>query len=279
MSWLNNRSLNVMIEASTLPDFHIVIPARFASQRFPQKLMADLGGKPVLQWVHELSLKAGAKSVTIATDHQTIFDAAEAFGARVVMTRDDHENGTERLAEVASHMAWMGDEIVVNVQGDEPFLPVTLIHATVNALVRDNESAMATVACAIDDMKDYLSPNVVKVVCDAKQRALYFSRAPIPYDRDGLAKVTQSNQVSGSLPLDLPVMRHIGLYVYRASLLNKYVELPVSPLERWEKLEQLRFLHLGIKVQVAIADSLPSHGVDTPEDLEKLRHHLTTEND
>ncbi|BFM50941.1 3-deoxy-manno-octulosonate cytidylyltransferase [Marinomonas sp. THO17] len=268
-----------MIEASTLPDFHIVIPARFASQRFPQKLMADLGGKPVLQWVHELSLKAGAKSVTIATDHQTIFDAAEAFGARVVMTRDDHENGTERLAEVASHMAWMGDEIVVNVQGDEPFLPVTLIHATVNALVRDNESAMATVACAIDDMKDYLSPNVVKVVCDAKQRALYFSRAPIPYDRDGLAKVTQSNQVSGSLPLDLPVMRHIGLYVYRASLLNKYVELPVSPLERWEKLEQLRFLHLGIKVQVAIADSLPSHGVDTPEDLEKLRHHLTTEND
>ena len=268
-----------MIDVATLPDFHIVIPARFASQRFPQKLMADLGGKPVLQWVHELSLKAGAKSVTIATDHQSIFDAATAFGAQVVMTRDDHENGTERLAEVASHMAWAGDEIVVNVQGDEPFLPVTLIHATVNALAQDAQSEMATVACRIDDMQDYLNPNVVKVVCDAKQRALYFSRAPIPYDRDGLAKMAQSNQTAeGFLPLDLPVMRHIGLYVYRASLLNKYAELPMSPLERWEKLEQLRFLHQGIKVQVAIADSLPSHGVDTPEDLEKLRHQLTLDN-
>ncbi|RBO84948.1 3-deoxy-manno-octulosonate cytidylyltransferase [Marinomonas aquiplantarum] len=257
-----------------LPAFHIVIPARYASQRFPQKLMADLGGKPVLQWVHELSLQAGAQSVTVATDHKDIYCAAQEFGANVVMTRDDHENGTERLAEVAEKMAWSGDEIIVNVQGDEPFLPVALIHATVKALYQDAEAEMATVACAIDDKQDYLNPNVVKVVCDEQQRALYFSRAPIPWDRDGLAN---GQDQSGYLPIDLPVLRHIGLYVYRASLLNKYAELPMSPLERWEKLEQLRFLHQGIKVQVAVADSLPSHGVDTPEDLEKLRHQLTLE--
>ncbi|AEF55752.1 3-deoxy-manno-octulosonate cytidylyltransferase [Marinomonas posidonica] len=255
-----------------LPAFHIVIPARYASQRFPQKLMADLGGKPVLQWVHELSRQAGAQSVTVATDHKDIYCAAQEFGANVVMTRDDHENGTERLAEVAKKMAWSGDEIIVNVQGDEPFLPVALIHASVQALHQDVEAEMATVACAIDDMQDYLNPNVVKVVCDDQQRALYFSRAPIPWDRDGLAN---DHDHSGFLPADLPVLRHIGLYVYRASLLNKYAELPMSPLERWEKLEQLRFLHQGIKVQVAIADSLPSHGVDTPEDLEKLRHQLS----
>lgn len=256
---------------TALPDFHIVIPARYASQRFPQKLMADLGGKPVLQWVYELALKAGAQSVTVATDHPTIQAAAQAFGATVVMTRDDHENGTERLAEVVALMGWQGDEIVVNVQGDEPFLPVDLIHASVMALNNDKEAQMATVACSIDLQEDFFNPNVVKVVCDEKQRALYFSRSPMPWDRDGLAARLER---TGPMPADLPALRHIGLYVYRASLLSRYADLPMSPLERWEKLEQLRFLHQGIKVQVAIADGLPSHGVDTPEDLEKLRQHL-----
>jgi 3-deoxy-manno-octulosonate cytidylyltransferase (CMP-KDO synthetase) len=259
------------INMSNLPDFHIVIPARYASQRFPQKLMADLGGKPVLQWVYELALNAGAKSVTVATDHDVIEKTAIAFGAPVVMTRDDHENGTERLAEVADKMGWKADEIIVNVQGDEPFLPVALIHSCVMALNSDREAEMATVACAIDDAADFFNPNVVKVVCDEKQRALYFSRAPIPWDRDGFSKVEERQ---GRLPVDLPALRHIGLYVYRASLLVKYADLPMSPLERWEKLEQLRFLHQGIKVQVALADGLPMHGVDTPEDLDKLRQHL-----
>ena len=259
---------------SNLPDFHIVIPARYASQRFPQKLMADLGGKPVLQWVYELALKAGAKSVTVATDHDVIYQAALEFGAAVVMTRDDHENGTERLAEVADKIGWQGDEIIVNVQGDEPFLPIDLIHSCVVALNRDKEAEMATVACAIDDVKDFFNPNVVKVVCDEKQRALYFSRAPIPWDRDGFSDIEERE---GDFPVDLPALRHIGLYVYRASLLAKYADLPMSPLERWEKLEQLRFLHQGIKVQVALADSLPMHGVDTLEDLEKLRQQLASD--
>ncbi|REG82881.1 3-deoxy-manno-octulosonate cytidylyltransferase [Marinomonas pollencensis] len=251
----------------SLPDFHIVIPARYASQRFPQKLMADLGGKPVLQWVYELALNAGAKSVTIATDHQVIESAAKDFGASVVMTRDDHENGTERLAEVASIMGWQQDEIIVNVQGDEPLLPVALIHATVKALAEDTESEMATIACGIDNTDELFNPNVVKVVCDGKQRALYFSRAPMPWDRNGF--MTQAEHQP--LPTDFPALRHIGLYVYRASLLAKYASLPMSPLEQWEKLEQLRFLHQGIKVQVAKADGLPPHGVDTEEDLEALR--------
>lgn len=255
-----------------LPDFHIVIPARYASQRFPQKLMADLGGKPVLQWVYELALKAGAQSVTVATDHDVIAEAALAFGASVVMTRADHENGTERLAEVAAKRGWSSNEIIVNVQGDEPFLPVALIHSSVQALNQDQEAEMATVACAIDQVEDFFNPNVVKVVCDDKQRALYFSRSPMPWDRDGFANNPDKN---GFLPVDFPALRHIGLYVYRASLLARYADLPMSPLERWEKLEQLRFLHQGIKVQVAIADGLPTHGVDTPEDLEKLRHQLS----
>ncbi|MCV2403898.1 3-deoxy-manno-octulosonate cytidylyltransferase [Marinomonas sp. C2222] len=256
----------------SLPDFHIVIPARYASQRFPKKLMADLGGKPVLQWVYELALKAGAKSVTIATDHHVIEQTALAFGADVVMTKDDHENGTERLAEVAEKKSWQGDEIVVNVQGDEPFLPVDLIHSCVSALASDKESEMATAACHIDSKKEFFNPNVVKVVCDEKQRALYFSRAPMPWDRDGFSEDENTNDVLNEL---FPAYRHIGLYVYRASLLAKYSELSLSPLERWEKLEQLRFLHHGIKIQVAISNVLPSHGVDTPEDLEKLRLKLS----
>ncbi|MBJ7536893.1 3-deoxy-manno-octulosonate cytidylyltransferase [Marinomonas transparens] len=259
----------------SLPDFHIVIPARYASQRFPQKLMADLGGKPVLQWVYELALGAGAKSVTVATDHEVIEQAAIAVGAPVVMTRDDHENGTERLAEVAEKMGWQQDEIIVNVQGDEPFLPVALIHSAVDALSRDKEAEMATAACKISNAKDFFNPNVVKVVCDEQQRALYFSRAPMPWDRDGF---TQDATKAGELAADFPAFRHIGLYVYRASLLAKYASLPMSPLERWEKLEQLRFLHQGIKVQVAFTDTLPPHGVDTPEDLEALRTKLSLDN-
>lgn len=258
---------------NNLPDFHIVIPARYASQRFPQKLLADLGGKPVLQWVYELAQLAGAKSVTIATDHVEIERVVRKFAQdNVLMTRDDHENGTERLAEVSEKKGWSEDEIVVNVQGDEPFLPVSLVHSAVMALHNDKEAEMATVACPIHHAQDFFSPNIVKVVCDEKQRALYFSRAPIPWDREGFS--TRLENTNDALLVGFPALRHIGLYVYRAQLLTKYMTLPMSPLEKWEKLEQLRFLHQGIKVQVAIADSMPPHGVDTLEDLEKLRHML-----
>jgi 3-deoxy-manno-octulosonate cytidylyltransferase (CMP-KDO synthetase) len=256
---------------SNLPAFHIVIPARFASQRFPQKMLANLAGKPVVQWVYELALKAGAESVTIATDHEDIFKAAEEFGADVVMTRTDHENGTERLAEVATIKGWSGDEIVVNVQGDEPLLPIGLIHNAVQALADDKESEMATVACPIHREEDIFNPNVVKVVCDAKGRALYFSRATMPWDRDGFAQ--EAKQIAE----DYPALRHVGLYVYRVSLLGRYAQMPMSPLEKWEKLEQLRFLHQGIKVQVALTKELPPHGVDTPEDLEALTKKLSVQ--
>ncbi len=258
---------NATVELKSLPNFHIVIPARFASQRFPKKLLALLGDKPVIQWVHELALKAGAESVVIATDNDAIYQRAKAFGADVVMTRDDHENGTERLAEVASLKGWLANEIVVNVQGDEPFLPVELIHKAVLSLHNDTAADMSTVACSIEASEDFFNPNVVKVVCDQMGRALYFSRAPIPWDRDGF---TQSQTVQQ----DMPVFRHIGLYVYRARLLAQYATMPISPLEKWEKLEQLRLLHQGVKIQVAMASGLPPHGVDTPEDLEKLNRLL-----
>ncbi|ADZ92589.1 3-deoxy-manno-octulosonate cytidylyltransferase [Marinomonas mediterranea] len=253
---------------TNLPDFHIVIPARYASQRFPKKLLQDLGGKPVLQWVFELAKKAGAKSVTVATDHKLIYDAAASFGADVLMTREDHENGTERLAEVALAKGWSDDEIVVNVQGDEPFLPIGLVHNAVAALAGDTVSEMATVACKIDQVDELFNPNIVKVVLSDKNRALYFSRSPMPWDRERF----DSARTSIALSDDYVAYRHVGLYVYRVGLLARYAGMAVSPLEKWEKLEQLRFLHHDVNIQVAIAESLPPHGVDTIEDLETLRH-------
>jgi len=256
-----------------LPPFHIVIPARYASQRFPKKLLASLDDKPVLQWVFELALKSGAQSVTIATDHTEIKRKAEEFGANTVMTSVDHENGTERLAEVAVIKRWEMNEIVVNLQGDEPLLPIPLIHNSVHALANDTEAEMATVACPIQLAKDAFNPNVVKVITDARSRALYFSRAPIPWDRDGFSGEKRV------LTKGFPSFRHIGLYVYRVSLLNQYKKMPVSPLECWEKLEQLRFLHQGIKVQVAITKDMPPHGIDTPEDLDDLLKLVRTNRD
>lgn len=255
-----------MSTPALLPDFHIVIPARYASQRFPKKLLAKLVDKPVLQWVYELALRAGANganSVVIATDHEEIFSAATGFGAKVIMTRDDHENGTERLAEVAEKMGWQGTEVIVNVQGDEPLLPISIIHQAVQALAGDVGADMATVASRIHDIQDVMNPNVVKLVTNYQNRALYFSRAPIPWDRDGFADTE-------ALDPAMPVYRHIGLYAYRAELLSRYSSMPISPLEKWEKLEQLRLLHQGVHVAVSYADDIPPHGVDTPADLEKL---------
>lgn len=251
--------------STQLPPFHIVIPARFASQRFPGKLLATLAGKPVIQWVYELAMKSGAQSVVIATDHPSLFDQVSQFGAQVVMTSDQHENGTERLAEVAMLKGWRDDEIVVNVQGDEPLLPIEIIHQTVLSLAGDVQADMATAASRIESTEDFFNPNVVKVVCDQAQRALYFSRAPIPWDRDGFANQKQIQPT-------FPASRHIGLYVYRTRLLKRYSGMPVSPMEKWEKLEQLRLLHHGVRIQVAMVSSVPPHGVDTPDDLNALEH-------
>lgn len=250
-----------------LPKFHIVIPARYASQRFPKKMLADLLGKPLVQWVYELALKAGAETVTIATDHNDIYKAAQGFGADVLLTSNEHSNGTERLAEVAKLKAWKNDEIIVNLQGDEPLMPIELVHKAVYALIADKASEVATVSSPIYSSEDFLNPNVVKVVTNCEGRAIYFSSAPIPWERD---KVLDDDATSEAIQ----AYKHVGLYVYRASLLARYSSMPHSPLEVLEKLEQLRFIDQDVKIQVASAEQAPPHGVDTKENLEEIRKFL-----
>ncbi len=203
--------------------------------------------------------------VWIATDDERIVTAVRQYGFEAVMTRADHASGTDRIAEVADQMKWDDADIVVNVQGDEPLIDPTLIQAVAAALREDPEAAMATAAYPFTDAVDFFNPNVVKVVCDARGRALYFSRAPIPWDRD------QFSGKRDALPADLPAQRHIGLYAYRVGFLRQFGQLAISPVERCESLEQLRALWYGYPIQVVSIDHSPAPGVDTPEDLETVR--------
>ncbi|MDY0211451.1 MAG: 3-deoxy-manno-octulosonate cytidylyltransferase [Desulfuromonadaceae bacterium] len=235
-----------------------IIPARYASTRFPAKPLADIHGKPMLQHVYERSLKAKlVDDVIVATDDERIFNAARAFGARVVMTSTEHETGTDRLAEVAE--ALDGVELIVNVQGDEPMIEPAMIDAAVAPLRARQDINMGTLMTIIDNPEDFTNPNVVKVVTDQGGSALYFSRAPIPYTRD---LAVEQGSVYG--------YRHIGLYVYRRDFLLRYPLLQPTVLERAEKLEQLRVLEHGYRIHVALTDH-QSMGVDTPEDLEKVK--------
>lgn len=229
-----------------------VIPARFASSRFPGKALATLGGKPMLQHVYERSsLSRYLTSVIIATDDDRIFDAARAFGARVRMTRPDHASGTDRVAEIASAESC---DIVVNIQGDEPLIDPDAIDAAILPMAHDSEIQMATLKKRIEDASEITNPNVVKVVTDLNGDAIYFSRAPIPHHRDGARGVHY---------------KHIGLYLYQRDFLLGYSALPVGPLEEAERLEQLRALENGLRIRVVETD-YESLGVDTPEDLEKV---------
>lgn len=229
-----------------------VIPARFASSRFPGKALATLGGKPMLQHVYERSsLSRYLTSVIIATDDDRIFDAARAFGARVRMTRPDHASGTDRVAEIASAESC---DIVVNIQGDEPLIDPDAIDAAILPMAHDSEIQMATLKKRIEDASEITNPNVVKVVTDLNGDAIYFSRAPIPHYRDGARGVHY---------------KHIGLYLYQRDFLLGYSALPVGPLEEAERLEQLRALENGLRIRVVETD-YESLGVDTPEDLEKV---------
>ncbi len=223
----------------------VIIPARYASTRFPGKPLADLWGKP--------RLAESVGRVLIATDDERIAEAARGFGAEVVMTRADHPSGTDRIAEVA---AGLEAEIVVNVQGDEPLIEPAAIEAAVQPLLDDPSLEMATVCCPIETVEDLANPNVVKVVCDRSGCALYFSRLPIPFVRDKGA--------------DAERFRHIGLYAYRRDFLLSFARLAPTPLEQAEKLEQLRALEHGHRIRVIQVDH-PSPGVDTPEELERLR--------
>ena len=252
-----------------MPPFRVVIPARFASTRLPGKPLADIGGKPMIVRVAEAAQKSAASEIIVACDQQDIRAAVGRHGFKVVMTHSDHPSGTDRIAEVVEHMGWADDEIVVNVQGDEPLIPPALIDAVAAALASDPAASIATASHAIHDVADAFNPNVVKVVSDHKGRALYFSRAPIPWHRDGFA------DSHDTLPADLNLQRHIGIYAYRVDFLRRYGTLLPSSLERWESLEQLRALWHGDVIVVVETDTAPPAGVDTPEDLERVRKHFT----
>ncbi|ODU50727.1 MAG: 3-deoxy-manno-octulosonate cytidylyltransferase [Thiobacillus sp. SCN 63-374] len=245
--------------------FRVVIPARYASSRLPGKPLADIGGRPMVLHVLERALLAGAESVVVATDDARVQQAVEAAGHQALMTSPEHRSGTERLVEVAETLGWSDDTLVVNVQGDEPLIDPELIREAARQLVLHDDAVMATLAHPIHDHADFVNPNVVKVVADEAGYALYFSRAPIPWPRDAFADRQKP------MPHELGALRHIGLYAYRAGFLRTYAGLASSPLERYEMLEQLRVLWHGHRISLGITPVAPAPGVDTPEDLARIR--------
>ncbi|PRA44601.1 MULTISPECIES: 3-deoxy-manno-octulosonate cytidylyltransferase [Pseudomonas] len=248
--------------------FTVVIPSRFASTRLPGKPLQMIAGKPMVQHVWEQARKSSAERVVIATDDARIVAACEAFGAEVVMTRVEHNSGTDRLAEVSTQLGLAPDAIVVNVQGDEPLIPPSVIDQVAANLAAHAEAGMATLAEPIEDLETLFNPNVVKVVSDLNGLALTFSRATLPWARDQFAKSREQ------LPEGVPYRRHIGIYAYRAGFLHDFVSWGPCWLEDTECLEQLRALWHGVRIHVADALIAPPPGVDTPEDLERVRRLL-----
>ncbi len=249
--------------------YHVIIPARYASTRLPGKPLQDIAGKPMIQHVWEQARKSRAASVTIATDDERIVAACESFGAAVVMTRSDHPSGTDRLQEVVTLLGLDNQACVVNVQGDEPLIPPSLINQVAANLQTWPDASIATLCEPIGDLETVLNPNAVKVVADHQGFALYFSRAPIPWCRDAFAEKPDA------LPAGVSFYRHIGLYAYKVGFLHDYVGWPASPLETAEALEQLRALHFGCRIHVAEACETPPAGVDTAEDLARVRELLS----
>ncbi|GAB3464190.1 3-deoxy-manno-octulosonate cytidylyltransferase [Massilia terrae] len=243
--------------------FTVIIPARLASTRLPNKPLADLGGKPMIVRVAERARESGAARIIVATDHADIAAACAAHGIEACMTRADHQSGSDRIAEVALKIGLAPDAVVVNLQGDEPLIDPALLSACAARI--SAEVPMATCAHPIADAADVFNPNVVKVVLDKNGRALYFSRATIPWHRDGFA------QSRDHLPAGYAPLRHIGLYAYRNDFLQSYPKLDASPLEQVEALEQLRVLWHGHAIAVHVTASAPPAGVDTPEDLARVR--------
>lgn len=249
--------------------FTVIIPARYPSSRLPGKPLADIGGKPMIQHVYERAIQSGAAEVIVATDDQRIADVVEGFGGRSMLTASDHQSGTERLAEVVEQLALSEDQVVVNVQGDEPFIPPEIIRQVADNLANQRVAPMATLAVPMTSSDEVFNPNAVKVVCDSAGYAIYFSRAPIPYNREQFKELKdeQPEEVRG-------YMRHVGIYAYRADFIKRYVAWSESPLERIESLEQLRVLWHGEKIHVAEAIMPPAAGIDTPEDLEQARQRI-----
>ncbi len=248
--------------------FTVVIPSRFASTRLPGKPLQLIAGKPMVQHVWEQACKSSAERVVVATDDARIVDACRAFGAEVVLTREDHNSGTDRLAEVATALGLAPDAIVVNVQGDEPLIPPALIDQVAANLAHHGEARMSTLCEPIEDVETLFNTNVVKVVSDCNGLALTFSRATLPWARDAFA----SDRTQ--LPAGVPYRRHIGIYAYRVGFLHDFVNWGPCWLEDTECLEQLRALWHGVRIHVADALEAPPAGVDTPQDLERVRRLL-----
>ncbi len=242
--------------------FTVLVPARLASTRLPGKPLADIAGVPMVVRVARRAALSTAREVVVAADHADIVSACDAHGVRALLTRTDHATGSDRLAEACALLGLDGRDVVVNVQGDEPLIDPALIDACARLLNERADCVMSTAAHAIDERAELDNPNVVKVVLDAAGRALYFSRAPIPWWRDGRAEGRA--EVS-------PALRHIGLYAYQAGFLRTFPSLPASPLESIEALEQLRVLWHGERIAVHVSATRPGPGVDTPEDLARVR--------
>jgi 3-deoxy-manno-octulosonate cytidylyltransferase (CMP-KDO synthetase) len=259
----------------SITDFVVVIPARYESSRLPGKVLADIDGKPMIQWVVEKAQQSGARQIIVATDNDEVASVVTDFGAEVCKTRADHQSGTERLAEVMELYKFSDDEIIVNVQGDEPFIPPENIAQVANNLANQSQSnqvaRMSTLAINISCVGEAFNPNAVKVVTDKDGYALYFSRATIPYDRERFLTSSASTEQNIKAIGDF-YLRHVGIYAYRAAFIKDYVSWPTSALEQIEALEQLRVLYQGEKIHVAVAKShVPVEGVDTPDDLVKAR--------
>jgi len=241
--------------------FRIVIPARYESTRFPGKALADLNGRPLIRHVYDRAVASAAMEVVIATDDPRIADTVTGFGARVIMTRADHQSGTDRSAEVAEQLGWSDSSVVVNVQGDVPFIPSADIGQVADLLTGHESAAMATLCTSIEAIEEYADPHVVKVVFDQSGRALYFSRASIParaHGHDGMP----------------PAWRHVGIYAYRVDALRRLTRTPPCELEQAEKLEQLRAMWLGMEIRVAVAAEALGPDVDTPADLRAAEHFI-----
>jgi len=244
--------------------YHIVIPARFSSERLPGKVLLDLAGRPLLQHVWQRACESGADSVTIATDDERIADAAGAFAARVVMTAADHQSGSDRIAECARQLDWPDDRLVVNLQGDEPLMPPACLDQVAELLNRSTDCEIASLYWPITDADEVRNPNAVKVVTDARDRAMYFSRAPIPFARSHAS-------IEAAMAAGVEWKRHLGLYAYRTAALQRYSACAPTPLEKSERLEQLRMMEQGARIAMAPACEFIPAGIDTREDLQRVR--------
>lgn len=249
-------------------EFRVIIPARYASERLPGKALLEIGGKPMIQHVYERACESGAESVVIATDDDKIYQAAKKFDAQVYMTSAEHRSGTERLSEVVVALGYENDDIVVNVQGDEPLIPPSVIQQVAEDLAAHDNVKMATLCEPIKNTDDLLNSDVVKVIMNQRNYALYFSRAPIPWMRDNFPPK------EGKTLGDQEHFRHIGIYGYRVGFIQQYIEWEPCPLEKMESLEQLRVLWNGAKIHVGLAKAHVPAGVDTKEDLARVKAHF-----